>query len=378
MKANTKDDPEFENLIEECKTFIQSEQLEKALITIEKIEKTFPENPLVLYYKGIIFEKLGDVTSDSIERIKYHGNALLILEKVRNNGILEHEVLERMAIILEKLGRLQEAIETWHELLELEPGKHEAWMKIGKLHRRIGTERNLMKASKCIRTFLKKEPKNFEALQELGEVHYQLGKIKEFKDPDKRDLDSYRLATLFLSRAKAINPDNPRTLRILGDIEGIFEHREGQIQHYQRVLELEPNDVETWRKLGDAYQEISYLERARLCWDMSERIKTGLKISKSEASAVLNDLSLPRDPSLTKRAAEFAMSLISKSSEAKRYLLVAKEYLRNDPNTAFDYFQKALELCEEVHNRSGQSEALRYMALIYGQQFNDWMNGLDC
>ncbi|WP_161939929.1 tetratricopeptide repeat protein [Dissulfuribacter thermophilus] len=204
-------------------------QYQKALEVLDRLQILFPDSPQLHFYRGLALEGLGqkDKAKHSYEKIReeepiyilaririakilkeegdYKG-ALHVLEEVESNKNIAHrsqinEVLLEMALLLDEIGRRDQAIETAKKILETDPENPSALNFIGYTYAEMGIK--LGEAEDLIKKALKKRPDDGYILDSLGWVYYKKGRIGQ--------------AIEVLKKAVSRVPDDPIINEHLGD-----------------------------------------------------------------------------------------------------------------------------------------------------------------
>lgn len=179
------------------------------------------------------------------------------------------EARENLGLVLERLGDQRAAEETYKELLRLRPDHAGARARLAALHLRSG---NAHRAKELAREALLRDPENLAALQTLIEVHLAMG-----------EPEIARLVALRVGRLHEEGPEGPyllgRVLEHQGDRGGaVLQYRraaeraadhapsrvrlgklalelrnyEEAAEVFERLVQLDPNDVDAWFHLGVA------------------------------------------------------------------------------------------------------------------------------
>ncbi|MEA2679041.1 MAG: hypothetical protein QOK03_763, partial [Candidatus Binataceae bacterium] len=156
-----------------------------------------PTNFYALYRRAILCAGRGD----DIE-------ALRLIQAAMKRSVTV-EVLGDCAVILDRLGRSAEAMETYDRALILDPGNVLALLHRGRLFTRLGQH---AKAAATLEKLLARSPDHADAHESLGHALVQLGR--------------HRDAIASFERAVALAPDNANAhfnlalaLLLLGDFE---------------------------------------------------------------------------------------------------------------------------------------------------------------
>ena len=127
------------------------------------------------------------------------------------SGKPEVDALYRIGMDAVERGELDKAIETFSQVIKLDPSFAEAWNKRATLYFMTGDlRRSLADCDEVI----KRNPQHFGALAGYAQIHLQL--------------ENYERALAFARRALAVNPNLEGTRELIEALEQIVEQRKGQ------------------------------------------------------------------------------------------------------------------------------------------------------
>ncbi len=188
-------------------------------------------------------------------------------------AVLEQEVKEnpksifahhRLAIAYWQAGKLEEAINTFRKLFELDPPNFEARVNFGTLLAQMG---HLEEAKKQFEYALKSYPSSPEALINLGLVHFHLGEIKEAKDCYLKALEALeKIKADPGTSAKKEVKIQAAELSLLVNLSTIYVEEgdfEKAIECCQKALEKDPNLALAYNNLAVALHYAGRSEEAR-------------------------------------------------------------------------------------------------------------------
>jgi len=127
------------------------------------------------------------------------------------SGKPEVDALYRIAMDEVERGDLDKAIETFTQVIKLEPSFAEAWNKRATLHFLAG---DLRKSLADCDEVLKRNPQHFGALAGYAQIHVQL--------------ENYEKALDYARRAVAVNPNLEGTRELIEALEATIAERKGQ------------------------------------------------------------------------------------------------------------------------------------------------------
>jgi tetratricopeptide (TPR) repeat protein len=127
------------------------------------------------------------------------------------SGKPEVDALYRIAMDEVERGDLDKAIETFTQVIKLDPSFAEAWNKRATLHFLAG---DLRKSLADCDEVLKRNPQHFGALAGYAQIHVQL--------------ENYEKALDYARRAVAVNPNLEGTRELIEALEATIAERKGQ------------------------------------------------------------------------------------------------------------------------------------------------------
>ena len=127
------------------------------------------------------------------------------------SGKPEVDALYRIAMDEVERGDLDKAIDTFTQVIKLDPSFAEAWNKRATLHFLAG---DLRKSLADCDEVLKRNPQHFGALAGYAQIHVQL--------------ENYEKALDYARRAVAVNPNLEGTRELIEALEATIAERKGQ------------------------------------------------------------------------------------------------------------------------------------------------------
>ena len=127
------------------------------------------------------------------------------------SGKPEVDALYRIAMDEVERGDIDKAIETFTQVIKLDPSFAEAWNKRATLHFLAG---DLRKSLADCDEVLKRNPQHFGALAGYAQIHVQL--------------ENYEKALDYARRAVAVNPNLEGTREMIEALEAVISERNGQ------------------------------------------------------------------------------------------------------------------------------------------------------
>lgn len=179
-----------------------------------------------------------------------HGNLLaadLALDQEEGPAALRHlerlgpdvdavaPVHNRRGLAHELLGEVDLAEASYRRAVELDEGSHQAWINLGRLHRRAG---NHASALECFDAAVRAQESDSDAHLGRGLARAAVG------DGDGAQTD--------FQRAAELAPNDAEPLLALGDLLRDTGHYDEAVSTYREAISREDADAASWLKLGNA------------------------------------------------------------------------------------------------------------------------------
>ena len=146
------------------------------------------------------------------------------LEKLPNDT----ELLFRKGVVMDKIGKKEEAVETMRRILAIDPKNANALNFIGYSYAEMGT--NLASAKEMIIQALDTAPDDGYIMDSLGWVYFKMGKHKKALDT-------------LLEAIKRV-PDDPVILEHLGDVYLELGKKAKATEAYQKAIQYNHSEPE--------------------------------------------------------------------------------------------------------------------------------------
>lgn len=249
------------SLWEDCTARERAGEIRKALGSMLKLLRSYPDNPTYLSFEAGLYNKLPDYRKEAAawelytDVAPFPNEACPQLGRAYARAGLADEELDACkrclaflpgdddlklyyALALEKRGEAAEAERFYAEILEGHPGYHDAALGLARIRMRAG---RLDGVEKLIKNVLEKSPKNTDAL-------FSWAMLASEKNDNA-------LAERTLEAAIAVNPDYTDIHRFLGRLYSKDGNREGAIKAFENILRLEPGDAAAAKKLRELREE---------------------------------------------------------------------------------------------------------------------------
>jgi tetratricopeptide (TPR) repeat protein len=305
--------------------------------------------------QGALFEALGSLSKEQgkyEEALDYYRRSLKSIEGLAGGEILAGVGLYNMAVVVEKTGRLAEALRLFEESLAIcerlghLPGKAAALMGIAAVYFHRGeTSQALQRYGQClaVKRELGDEPGEASVLNNLGNVHLWLGETDE----------AIRLLEEALRLRKRLG-DAPGEASTLDNIAAVYSSRGER----QAALSRLQDSCLISKRLGD---------------------RPSLARALSNMGQVL--LEEGRRPEASERFHE-ALSICEgiRAPALKAAVLVnlsASEYHDGLHHQALQHLKVALSLYEGLGRERDRGSTLKNMGVVY-DALGDFKTALDC
>ncbi|CAM9165340.1 unnamed protein product, partial [Discosporangium mesarthrocarpum] len=159
------------------------------------------------------------------------------------NFELDHEVRFRVGIINKQQGKLGDALEILHGVLQAvnDPAWcGDVWSQIGHVYE---LKREIKNAKSAYVKALEYNENHAKALQQLGWLHY-------------KDEDDFRAAINYLKRATDIDPEEGLGWYLLGRCYMAAQKHELAYKAYEKAVNCDPSNPNVWCSLGVLYYQL--------------------------------------------------------------------------------------------------------------------------
>ncbi|UBF29373.1 FkbM family methyltransferase [Kovacikia minuta CCNUW1] len=214
-------------LLSAAQQHYQAGQLAEAERLFAQALESQPQNIKLLSWLALIANRLGKLE----ESIAYYKRILALNPKAA-------EAHSNLGSVLCKQGQMAAAIAHHRQALALMPKDADAHYNLGVALYEAG---QLEEAIAHYQQTVAQNPNHVSAHTNLGMAFYQQGKLEAAAD--------------HYNRAIALNPDHVNALNGLGVVLFHLGQLEEAIGHYQRAISLNPEQVSAYNNLGTVYQK---------------------------------------------------------------------------------------------------------------------------
>lgn len=157
----------------------------------------------------------------------------------------------------------KDAESIWASTLEKNP---DCWMASHNLASVRFQQQRFTEALALFKNALRQEANNEANNEEKADFHYYMGAtLVSLGRPDEAN-PHFRQAVDFYKRlAETESPPTTVTHNNLGILQGILEQPEESVKHFQRALEIDPDDTEVNMNLGELYFRLERYDESKVC-----------------------------------------------------------------------------------------------------------------
>ncbi len=185
-------------------------------------------------------------------------NALLWFERALSLTPSYPEALSARAIVLQRLGQPEDALEAFQQLLRLCPDDADALFSIGIILQSLGRMKDALVAYE---NALRARPAHCEALTNRGALLERFGRLEE--------------ALACFEAIVALRPGDGGALFNKGSVLQKLGRHEDALAAYEEAALSGPPDAETELNRGNVLQKLGRLEEALACYDRSSQCRDG-------------------------------------------------------------------------------------------------------
>ena len=234
-----------------------------AAAEFEKAVEADPVDEKAYSQLGVVYSRLAEQSADSTQALAYYDKAVAsfdkVLELAKPGDKVYVDALKFAGEILAKTGRSEEAASRFGRLVEEDPTNYRAIEDIGY---ELVNARDWKGASLFLDLAAQARSKlgadDATLFFNLGVVSFNMGK-------DAKDPATLAKAIEYYEKALALNPSDIATVRNGMVVYVYMENWRGAAEWGERFVALSPDDIDGWRTLTRAYNELGDTEKARRC-----------------------------------------------------------------------------------------------------------------
>ncbi|MHA1200900.1 MAG: tetratricopeptide repeat protein [Candidatus Heimdallarchaeaceae archaeon] len=238
---------------------------------------------------------------DGLIQKKRYDNTLEILQIGVSKFPENTKIMENLALVYERMGKFDEAIGIYEELLMSGKSVQKYLRKITSILTVLHDDKRLVKILKMVSSYLPWDETTLwnkigdllmRAKDYLG-ASEAFRKVISFDADDPRilfnlglayqELNLYKKAEETYKKVLALNPNDHAALNNLGNVLKELKRYDEAIDAYQTTIDIEPKKAISWANLGILYEELKLKNEAKECYQKAKDIALKNKDYKSAA-----------------------------------------------------------------------------------------------
>jgi tetratricopeptide (TPR) repeat protein len=243
-----------------------------AVETALALNKSFPDDPEVLYHTGRI----------------YGNTAYVVMEKLHDKAPNSVWMLQAAGEASESLKNYEAAIVAFNHVLEIEPRRPGIHYRLGRIYQsRFTTRQNVEDRDAAIREFqaeIDLDPGNGNAAYELAAIQADLGNLEDAQKRYEQVIERF--------------PDFEEALVGLGGVLIDSQKPEAAAPRLERATQIDPNDEVAWYRLAQAYRKTGNVEGRNKALAAFRRLhsSTPIELRKPNGEEQVTPQQIPTDP----------------------------------------------------------------------------------
>ncbi|MCE7742097.1 MAG: tetratricopeptide repeat protein [Candidatus Heimdallarchaeota archaeon] len=238
---------------------------------------------------------------DGLMSKKRFDNALEVLQIGISKFPENIQILENLALVYERMGKIDDAIGTYEELLMTGKSVQKYLQKITSILTVLHDDKRLVRILKMVSSYL---PWDETTLwNKIGDLLMRakdyLGASEAFRkvisfDPDDsriqfnlglayQELSLFKKAEETYRKVLELNPTDHAALNNLGNVLKEMKRYDESIESYQTAIDIEPDKAISWANLGILYEELKLKNEAKECYQKAKDIAIKSKDYKTAA-----------------------------------------------------------------------------------------------
>ena len=238
---------------------------------------------------------------DGLIQKKRYDNTLEILQIGVSKFPENTRILENLALVYERMGKFDEAIGIYEELLMSGKSVQKYLRKITSILTVLHDDKRLVKILKMVSSYLPWDETTLwnkigdllmRAKDYLG-ASEAFRKVVSFDADDPRiqfnlglayqELNLFKKAEETYCKVLELNPSDHAALNNLGNVLKELKRNDEAIDAYQTAIDYEPKKAISWANLGILYEELKLKNEAKDCYQKAKDIALKNKDYKSAA-----------------------------------------------------------------------------------------------
>ncbi len=235
---------------------IGKKKYENSLEILQIGVSKFPENAGILENLALVYERMGKVDE-----------AISIYEELLMSGKEVQKYLQKITSILTVLHDDKRLVHILKMVSSYLPWDETTlWNKIGDLLMRA---KDYLGASEAFRKVISFDPDDSRIQFNLGLAYQELSLYKKAEETYKKVLE--------------LNPEDHAALNNLGNVLKELKRYDEAIEAYQTAIDIEPSKAISWANLGILYEELKLKNEAKDCYNKAKEIAIKNKDYKTAA-----------------------------------------------------------------------------------------------
>ncbi|MHA1447168.1 MAG: tetratricopeptide repeat protein [Candidatus Heimdallarchaeaceae archaeon] len=235
---------------------IGKKKYENSLEILQIGVSKFPENAGILENLALVYERMGKVDE-----------AISIYEELLMSGKEVQKYLQKITSILTVLHDDKRLVHILKMVSSYLPWDETTlWNKIGDLLMRA---KDYLGASEAFRKVISFDPDDSRIQFNLGLAYQELSLYKKAEEKYKKVLE--------------LNPEDHAALNNLGNVLKELKRYDEAIEAYQTAIDIEPSKAISWANLGILYEELKLKNEAKDCYNKAKEIAIKNKDYKTAA-----------------------------------------------------------------------------------------------
>jgi tetratricopeptide (TPR) repeat protein len=366
-----------QRILKNVSRYIRNGQWDSAVVELRKILAEDPDDCNILNQVGDCYMKKGETekavaeyekAAEVYRRAGQNVKAIAMYRKILRTNPDMSEINSRLAQLFAEQGLIREAIEqyksvadsytergeigqvldTYQHIVDLDPGNPRTRLRLAELYEKEGfTEKGVREYARVAEHFLRNDEvdQGLEIYKRAANVDpsnisAKLGLIRAYEQ-----LDRYDEAMRLLNYAIDVYPDNIELLMNSGRINVVLKNFPEAQSAYEKVLRLNPNDLEARERLGVVFGLQGKYEKGAQLIDVvvRQRYKRqeygfALKALKEFAEAAPDHLETHQ------KIAVIHQKLGQEEQEVKELEYIADYYLRQRKlDEAYDMYERLIQ-----------------------------------
>lgn len=296
-------------------------------------------------------------------------------------------VIQELALVFEKVDKLEKSIEYYKKYLELDPFAEHIWFSLGMVYstredhklaidaydyaiaicpdyisayfnkaNTLINSKDFREALDCYQQIIAIEPDNVQAYTYVGECY------------DKLEL--YKRAIYYFRKALVIDKDCSDAWYGLGMAYYNMEEYSSSLDYFTYANKLDPENPDFWFMLGEAYRKLNILDKS------AESFHRAVELDPNDYEAWLSHADIFFMEDKLNEAINILNNAYQFNNEIAtiNYNLAAYYLYDNQQQLAVQYFEKGLSINYNEHNELLNRYPITSKNEVFSQLINKYKN----